>query len=111
MNVNKTLLKAKSLVNKGELEAATQLFAAVLAAFPQNRQAAKGLASIEQARSKVAVGDPAVLQHELQNLLGLFNASHFPQSSGRGTKIGIELPRSTNGSQRIGRDLRTSSKL
>ncbi len=92
MNVNKTLLKAKSLVNKGELEAATQLFAAVLAAFPQNRQAAKGLASIEQARSKVAVGDPAVLQHELQNLLGLFNASHLPQALDVGQRLASSYP-------------------
>ena len=92
INVNKTLMKAKSLLKKGELDAAAGLFAAVLDEYPQNRQAAKGLASIERKRSPVTAGDMQLLQHELQNLVSLFNADKLPQALEVGQRLVSEYP-------------------
>jgi tetratricopeptide (TPR) repeat protein len=48
LNVNATLTRAKSHANKGQLDEAKQLYHRVLEAFPQNKQAKKGLRVLQK---------------------------------------------------------------
>ena len=73
LNVSKTLHKANSLARKGDVEAAAQLFTAVLELFPQNRQAATGLASLNQARPPATQGSMPSVQEDLHTLVSLYN--------------------------------------
>jgi len=73
LNVSKTLLKAKSLARKGDVDAAMQLFTAVLEQYPQNKEAVTGLASLKQTRPPAIRGSIQSLQEDLQTLVSLFN--------------------------------------
>ncbi len=55
------------------MDAAAQLFTAVLEQFPQNRQAATGLASLRQARPPAIQGSTQSVQDDLQTLVSLYN--------------------------------------
>jgi tetratricopeptide (TPR) repeat protein len=60
LNVNAILKQAKSHAKKGQLDEAKQLYHSVLAAFPQNQQAKKGLKSLQQGQvnKKTPSGPP-----------------------------------------------------
>jgi protein O-GlcNAc transferase len=91
VNVRKTLLKAKGLARKGEFDTAVELFTAVLNQFPQNKEAASGLASIRQARS-AGVQASGVFQQELQNLVKLFNGGHLQRVLDVGQRLAHQHP-------------------
>ena len=58
LSVDKTLLKAKSLVKKGEIETAQKLYQIVLQAFPNNKRAQEGLAALNKPKQSAATQGP-----------------------------------------------------
>jgi len=50
LSVDKALLNAKSLAKKGDIAEAQKLYQAVLQAFPQNKRAQQGLASLNKTK-------------------------------------------------------------
>lgn len=84
LNVSKSLLKAKSLARRGDLQAAARLFTAVLEQFPQNRQAAQGLASLHRTQ-----GAPV---QELQHLVSVFNRGELQRALQLGQALERRFP-------------------
>ena len=71
LNVDQTLLKAKSLVKKGRLVEAQILYSKVLQAFPENKRAQKELIALNQPeQSTPAEGPP---QDTIYQLINLYN--------------------------------------
>ena len=71
INVDQTLLKAKSLVKKGRLVEAQILYSKVLQAFPENKRAQKELIALNQPeQSTPAEGPP---QDTIYQLINLYN--------------------------------------
>lgn len=73
LNVSKTLLKAKSLAKKGDVAAAAQLFTAVLDHYPQNKEAAVGLASLRKTHSPATSQSARSVQEELRSLMEIYH--------------------------------------
>jgi len=70
LSVNAMLARAKSHVKKGQLSEAKELYHNVLAAFPQNQQAKKGLKAIpDQVNKKNQSGPP---QAQINSLIALY---------------------------------------
>jgi protein O-GlcNAc transferase len=93
LNVKKTLLKAHSLSKKGDLESAARLFTQVLEQFPQNKQAARGMASLGRSGSGSASDKSPRFQHALQDLVRLFNAGHVSRALIQGEAMLASSPR------------------
>ena len=74
LSVNAALLKANSLVKKGETEDARQLYEAVLQSFPQNKRALQGLKLLTHEK-KVTVQEPP--QDIMSNLVKLYNSGQM----------------------------------
>jgi protein O-GlcNAc transferase len=72
LSVNATLARAKSHAKKGQLSEAKELYHNVLAAFPQNQQAKKGLKALQkgQVNKKNPSGPP---QAQLNSLIALYS--------------------------------------
>ena len=66
-----TLLKAKGLARKGDVDGASQLFAAVLEQFPQNKEATRGSCSISSAEPRATQAPVAASGQDLQSLVTL----------------------------------------
>jgi predicted O-linked N-acetylglucosamine transferase (SPINDLY family) len=88
-NVSRALLKAKGLSRKGDVDGAAQLFMSVLEQFPQNKEAAKGLASIGRTRSPALAQG---FQQDLKNLVDEFNAGKLQQALSAGKKMAAQYP-------------------
>ena len=58
LSVDKTLLKAKSLGKKGEIETAQKLYQIVLQAFPNNKRAQEGLAALNKPKQFTTTQGP-----------------------------------------------------
>lgn len=78
LSVNKALLKAKFLIQKGKINEAQKLYEIVLQAFPKNRQAQRELSALTKAKPKnTALDAPPDI---INNLLNLYNQSQFSQA-------------------------------
>jgi tetratricopeptide (TPR) repeat protein len=72
LNVNATLARAKSHTKKGQLDEAKQLYHNVLAAFPQNQQAKKGLKALQTGQvNKKNPSDPP--QAQIDAVISLYS--------------------------------------
>ncbi|MEZ7951347.1 MAG: tetratricopeptide repeat protein [Halioglobus sp.] len=89
LNASRTLLKAKGLARKGDIDAAVQLFAAVLKQFPQNKEAILGLASMSEKTSQVPQASVPASRQDLENLVRLFNGGHLQQALDAGRILAI----------------------
>ena len=68
LSIESTLLRAKSLTKKGELVAARDHYTAVLAAFPNNKKAQRGLATLGGTQQPaIKKGPPKEIINELIN--------------------------------------------
>ena len=92
INVSKTLLKAKGLARKGDVDGASQLFAAVLESFPHNKKALQGLASISKTSSAESEESAPASEQDLQNLVSLFNRGHLQEALNAGRVLAIRHP-------------------
>jgi protein O-GlcNAc transferase len=92
INVSKTILKAKSLAKKGDIAAAAQLFTTVLQQFPQNKQAAQGLASLDKVRTPETPESRQLLQQELRQLVILFNEGQLQRTLDVGAVLARRYP-------------------
>ena len=90
LNASRTLLKAKGLARKGDIDAAVQLFAAVLKQFPQNKDAMLGLASMSEKTSQVPQASVPASRQDLENLVRLFNGGHLQQALDAGRILAIQ---------------------
>jgi len=63
LSIDQTLLKAKSHIRKGEVDAARTLYQAVLERFPKNKRASHGLAALAEARPSKGDRDEALGAH------------------------------------------------
>ena len=72
LSINATLARAKSHAKKGQLDEARQLYHSVLAAFPQNQQAKKGLKTLQkgQVNKKNPSGPP---QAQIDAVISLYS--------------------------------------
>lgn len=70
-SVNSTLLKAKTHAKMGEIEEAQNLYQAVLQAFPKNKRAQQGLATLK--KTKLPTINKSPPQKTINNLLNLYN--------------------------------------
>ena len=71
ISVERTLLEAKSLTKKGESARARELYASILAAFPNNKKAQQGQAALIKANQLGATQSPP--QEAINQLANLFN--------------------------------------
>ena len=71
LNVDQTLLKAKSLVKKGRVVEAQMLYSRVLQAFPENKRAQKELIALNQSEQSVPAKRPP--QDTINQLVNLYN--------------------------------------
>ena len=71
LSVDGILLKAKSHVKKGEIEAAQKLYQVVLQVFPKNKRAQRGLAALNKSKQSVTTKDPP--QDMINQLINLYN--------------------------------------
>ncbi|MCP5129212.1 MAG: tetratricopeptide repeat protein [Pseudomonadales bacterium] len=92
LNVNKTLLKAKSLAKKGDLEAAASLFNTVLDRFPGNQQAIRGLQSLDNHASPGNRAPEGQLQKSIESLVNLYNAGSLAQAIQLGERLASRYP-------------------
>ncbi len=74
LNVKKALLKARGLARKGESDAAARLYSAILEEYPQNKEAAKGLAALGQRPAPAAGPGSFAPREHAEKMLRLFNA-------------------------------------
>ena len=88
MNVKQLLSRARTHEKRDELQAAAELYQAVLARFPGNESAARRLAKLRQRASPVT----ANVQHDLQQLVGLFNGGQMQQALELGQKLAQRYP-------------------
>ncbi len=88
MNVKQLLSRAKTHEKRHELQAAAELYQAVLVRFPGNESAARRLAKLRQRASP----DAATVQHDLQQLVGLFNDGQVRQALELGQKLAQRYP-------------------
>ena len=70
-SVDKTLLKAKSLGKKGEIETAQKLYQIVLQAFPHNKRAQEGLAALNKPKQFTTTQGPP--QDTINKLINHYN--------------------------------------
>jgi len=79
LSVNATLARAKSHAKKGQLSEAKELYHNVLAAFPQNQQAKKGLKALQkgQVNKKNPSGPP---QAQLNSLIALYSQGQIQET-------------------------------
>ena len=75
LSVDQALLKAKSYVMKNELAEAQKLYRSVLQAFPKNKRAQEGLASLE--KSKQYNVKRTTSQDIIKKLINLYNQGQF----------------------------------
>ena len=74
-SVNSTLLKAKSFAKMGEIEEAQKLYQAVLKAFPKNKRAQQGLATLKKTKpSDINKSPPKKI---INNLINLYKQGHL----------------------------------
>jgi len=92
VNVGKSLLKAKSLIKKGDVDTAAQLYKLILASYPQNRQAINGLASLAQAGSTRTQSGGQPSREQIENLLRLYNAGNLQLVLERGEILATQYP-------------------
>lgn len=92
INVSRALLKAKGLARKGDVDGASQLFAAVLEQFPQNKEATRGLLSISSAEPRATQAPVAASGQDLQSLVTLFNEGNLQEALGAGRILAIRHP-------------------
>ena len=71
LSVDQALLKAKSHVKKGEFEEAQKLYQTVLQAFPKNKRAQKGLATLNKPKQPAATQGPP--QETIKQLANHYN--------------------------------------
>jgi len=71
LSVDQALLKAKSHGKKGEIEEAQNLYRAVLQAFPNNKRAQKGLATLN--KPKQSAKTQGLAQDTINQLINLYN--------------------------------------
>ena len=88
-DVNKALRKAKGLARMGDVDAAAELYTAVLEKFPKNNQAIKALASIQRGPASAM---QVSLQQELQDLVRVFNEGHLHQALDVGQRLAYQYP-------------------
>ena len=71
LSVDQALLKAKSHAKKGEIEEAQKLYQALLQAFPMNKRAQQGLATLNKAKQPAATQGPP--QEAINQWVSLYN--------------------------------------
>ena len=71
LSVGQALLKEKSHGKKGEIEEAQKLYQAVLQAFPKNKRAQQGLATLNKPKQPAATQGPP--QETINQLVNLYN--------------------------------------
>ena len=79
LNINATLTRAKSHAKKGQLSEAKELYHIVLAAFPQNQQAKKGLKALQkdQVNKNNPSGPPQV---QLDSVIALYSQGQIQKT-------------------------------
>jgi predicted O-linked N-acetylglucosamine transferase (SPINDLY family) len=90
LNVNQALRKAKSLVKKGELVSAAQLYSAVLAQFPQNKEAASGLTALQQRGVRTNPSTSQTPQALMGEAVKLYETGRLEQALARGQKLAAQ---------------------
>ena len=71
LSVGQALLKAKSHGKKGEIEEAQKLYQVVLQAFPKNKRAQQGLATLNKPKQPAAT--QGLPQETINQLVNLYN--------------------------------------
>ncbi len=72
--------------------AAAQLFTAVLEQYPQNKEAARGLASLRQQAAPVTQGAAYPPRDQLENLLHLYNTGQLRLALQAGQRLASRYP-------------------
>ena len=75
LSVDQALLKAKSHAKKGEIEEAQKLYRDVLRAFPKNKRAQQGLATLNKPKQPATPHTPP--QEIINQLINLYNQAQF----------------------------------
>jgi len=86
LSVDQALLKAKSYVKKGKIEEAQKLYQMVLQAFPENKRAQQGFASI----NKPEAGPP---QETIIQLVNLYNQGQLAAVIEQATSLTEQYPK------------------
>ena len=90
LSVDKALLKAKSHAKKGAVKEAQKLYQAVLQAFPQNKRAQQGLASLNKPKRSAATQSPP--QETINQLINLYNKRQLAAVVEQANKLTEQYP-------------------
>ena len=71
MSIDQALMKARSYIKKDQVAEAHKLYKAVLLAFPQNKRAQEGLASLSKHKQNNTTQNPP--QETINQLINLYN--------------------------------------
>ena len=92
LNARKSLLKARGLAKKGALKEAADLYRAVLAQYPQNSEAARGLAAVGGNSARPAPAGCYAPREQVEPLLRLLSSGRLQDSLERGQILTRQYP-------------------
>ena len=109
LSVDQALLKAKSHAKKGKIQEARELYEGVLQAFPKNKRAQQGLASLNKSNQPNAAQSPP--QELLNSLLDFYQNGRFNDAEKLAVSITNEFPKHQFGWKALGAVLKKTGKL
>ncbi|CAN0315957.1 unnamed protein product, partial [Ectocarpus fasciculatus] len=89
LNVKKNLLKAKSLVKRGDLAAARDIYERILAHFPGNAEARRGLDAVE--RGPAGQRKP-LSEAQVRHVISLYTAGQLTRAQAQAEPLVADHP-------------------
>ncbi|QFU74427.1 tetratricopeptide repeat protein [Halioglobus maricola] len=91
INVKKSLLKASSMIKRGNPQAAEQIYRDILEQFPQNSQAIKGLAALTSGGTLRTAG-PAPSREQMAQLVAMYQTGRYEKALAMARQLADQFP-------------------
>ena len=91
LSVDQALLKAVSYTKKGKIKEAQQLYRAILHAFPENKRAQQGFASLNKSNQSFKMQGPP--QEKLNQLANLYQQGQLEAVIKQATQLIEQYPK------------------